>query len=101
MRRNTACACFFFPDEAPPPPVPPPPPPLQTKVIAGKNEICIRKIWLGHFWYTIFWVPDPPHPPLCTSLEKQQCPTPIHGGRPQRYIARGTHVVGEMGTLQQ
>ena len=26
----------------------------------GKNEISNRKIWLGHFWYTNFWVPKIP-----------------------------------------
>ena len=40
-------------------------PPPQTKVtIAGKNDICKREIWSGQFWYTKFWVPDPPPPSL-------------------------------------
>ena len=44
------------------------PPPPQTKVtIVGKNEIYRWKIWLGHFKYTNFWVPDPP-PPLSPPL---------------------------------
>ena len=39
------------------------PPPPHTKVtIVGKNEIYKRKNPIGHFWYTNFWVPDPPHP---------------------------------------
>ena len=29
---------------------------------SDKTKITIGKIWSGHFWYTNFWVPDPPPP---------------------------------------
>ena len=29
-------------------------------VFVGKNEFTVGKILSGHFWCTIFWVPDPP-----------------------------------------
>ena len=39
-------------------------PPLQTKVtIAGTTKFKREKISSGHFWYTNFWIPDPPPPP--------------------------------------
>ena len=45
-----------------------PPPPLQTKVtIVGKNEIYKRENLMAPFWYTNFWVPDPPSPPALFS----------------------------------
>ena len=45
------------------PPPPPAPPPFQTKVtIVEKTEI--GKILSGYFWYTNFWVRDPPSPPF-------------------------------------
>ena len=28
-----------------------------------KRGFTVGKIWLGHFWYTNVWVPDPPPPP--------------------------------------
>ena len=38
--------------------------PPETKVtIVGKTKFTLGKIWLGHFWYTKLWVPDPPPPP--------------------------------------
>ena len=67
---------------------PPPPPPTspQTKVtIAGKKQhFTIGKLLSGHFWHTIFWVPDPPptsslpihpsHPPLLLLVNKAWSP---------------------------
>ena len=55
----------------------PPPldPPLQTKVtIKGNNEIYKRENLVGpFFWYTDFWVPDPPPPLLILPLPAQPC----------------------------
>ena len=41
----------------------PPPPPLpQTKLTIVTNETYRWINLAGHFWYTNFWVPDPPPP---------------------------------------
>ena len=44
----------------------------RTKVtIVGKTKFTVGKIWLGHFSFTIFWVPDrPPPPPSSTKWPK-------------------------------
>ena len=45
-----------------PPPCPPQPP---TKVPSREKTKCtVRKSGRANFWYTKFWVPDPPPPPL-------------------------------------
>ena len=42
-----------------------PPHTLQTKVtiVGGGTKFIAGNIWSGHFWYTNFWVLDPPLPP--------------------------------------
>ena len=34
-----------------------------VEVRSGKTKFTKGKTWLGHFWCTNFWVPDPPPPP--------------------------------------
>ena len=46
----------------PPPPLGPPSPD-QSDCGGKKMKHTVGKIWSGHFWYTNFWVPDPPSPP--------------------------------------
>ena len=44
---------------------PPPPPwtPLtKVTIMGGKTKCTIGKIWLDIFWYSNFWVLDPPPP---------------------------------------
>ena len=36
-----------------------PPPPTKVPIV-GKKEIYHWNIWSDQFWYTNFWVPDPP-----------------------------------------
>ena len=40
----------------------------------------VGKIWSGHFWYTNFWVPDPPPPsaPLCQPPPPPSAPPFMH-----------------------
>ena len=52
-------------------------PPFRTQVtIVGKNEIYHRENFMGHFWYTNFWDPDPPSSlsPLSTAQHSTALP---------------------------
>ena len=41
----------------------PPPPPSRSDHHEKQTKFNIGKIWSDHFWYTNFWVTDPPSSP--------------------------------------
>ena len=62
QNRNQACALIFEM-----PMVLPPPPPSPKFLLWVKMKFAEGQICLGQFWYTNFWVPDPPPPPLSST----------------------------------
>ena len=63
---------------------PPSPSPDQSDHRRKKRHFTIGKMWSGHFWYTNFWVPDPPPPRSNTATSAIGLCTARLGGRPVR-----------------
>ena len=60
----------------------------SSRCLAEGNEIYNREILSGHFWYTIFWVPDPPLPPFKHSPDPREV-------RDKHPVAPGTNPRGK------